>query len=289
MSDRQEFKEALAYTESRTGFSSILIEKDYYCSLLLRYLYHAQTDESQELVFKGGTCLSKVYVDFYRLSEDLDFVIPVEPSAGRQTRRKKIQPLKTLFERIPQHIPGVSVEEQIKGHNESRQYIGYVQYPSVVYNKEEHVKVEIGLRESLIETPELKDAKSIIRNPFTRSEYLSPFTVQAITIKEAYAEKMRAALSRREPAIRDFFDLYYAYATLDFDFSAEDFLHMVRQKLSVPGNDPIDVSKSRKRQLVEQAKTHLQSVLRPSDYSSFDIEKSFHIVSTVAEQLESLP
>jgi hypothetical protein len=164
-----------------------------------------------------------------------------------------------------------------------------VQYPSVVYNKEEHVKVEIGLRESLLEEPQLKYAKSIIRNPFTRSEYLSPFTVQAITIKEAYAEKMRAALSRREPAIRDFYDLYYAYATLEFDFAAEDFLHMVRQKLSVPGNDPIDVSESRKRQLIEQTKTHLQSVLRPSDYSSFDIEKSFHIAYTVAEQLESLP
>ena len=287
--DRQEFKEALAYTESRTGFSSILIEKDYYCSLLLRYLFHNLNDESKNLVFKGGTCLSKVYVDFYRLSEDLDFVIPVDPTARRQIRRKKIQLFKTLFERIPQHLPGVSISEQIRGHNESIQYIGYVQYPSVVYNKEEHVKVEIGLREPLIETPELKDAKSIIRNPFTRSEYLSPFTVRVITIKEAYAEKMRAALSRREPAIRDFFDLHYAQSTLDFDFFVDDFIHMVRQKLSVPGNDPIDVSQARKRQLVHQAKTHLQSALRPSDYSSFDIERSFLIVSAVSEQLESLP
>jgi hypothetical protein len=123
--DKQEFKEALAYTESRTGFSSILIEKDYYCSLLLRYLFHAQKDESRELVFKGGTCLSKVFVNFYRLSQDLDFVIPVDPTARRQTRRKKIQPLKTLFERIPQHLPGVSIGEQIRGHNESRQYIGF--------------------------------------------------------------------------------------------------------------------------------------------------------------------
>jgi hypothetical protein len=113
--------------------------------------------------------------------------------------------------------------------------------------------------------------------------------VQAITLREAYAEKMRAALSRREPAIRDFFDLYYAYATLDFDFSAEDFLHMVRQKLSVPGNDPIDVSPARKRQLVQQAKTHLQSVLRLSDYSSFNIERSFRIVSEASEHLESPP
>jgi predicted nucleotidyltransferase component of viral defense system len=41
--------------------------------VLLEYL--AAVDEA--LVFKGGTCLAKVYADFYRLSEDLDFVIPM--------------------------------------------------------------------------------------------------------------------------------------------------------------------------------------------------------------------
>jgi predicted nucleotidyltransferase component of viral defense system len=285
--DRQVFKEALAYTESRTGFSSILIEKDYYCSLILRYLYDDMSEIAPELVFKGGTCLSKVYVDFYRLSEDLDFVIPVNPSAGRQTRREKMKPVKMLFEQIPQYIPGVSIRTHISGHNESKQYIGYIQYPSAVYNREEPLKVEIGLRENLIEASKRKEAKSIIRNPFTRSEYIYPFPVQAISIKEAYAEKMRAALSRREPAIRDFFDLYYAHSTSDFDFSSDDFLHMVRQKLSVPGNGPIDVSLSRKRKLTRQAKIHLQSVLRPSDYSGFDIDSSFRIVSGAAEYLES--
>jgi len=73
----------------------------------------------------------------------------------------------------------------------------------------------------------------------------------------------------------------------NFDFSADDFLHMVRQKLSVPGNGPIDVSLSRKRQLTQQAKTHLKAVLRPSDYSRFDIDSSFRIVSRAAEYLES--
>ena len=50
-----------------------LIEKDYYCSLILNYFFNGDTS----LVFKGGTCLSKVYVDFYRLSEDLDLIITV--------------------------------------------------------------------------------------------------------------------------------------------------------------------------------------------------------------------
>ena len=67
------FREALAHSEAATGFTATLIEKDYYCSLILQYLFGRETS----LVFKGGTCLSKIYADFYRLSEDLDFVISV--------------------------------------------------------------------------------------------------------------------------------------------------------------------------------------------------------------------
>lgn len=45
------FLESLAYTEAKTGFPAQLIEKDYYCSITLRYLFMEQT----MLVFKGGT------------------------------------------------------------------------------------------------------------------------------------------------------------------------------------------------------------------------------------------
>ena len=50
------FREALAYSEADKGFTSTLIEKDYYCSLVLQYFFSNETS----LVFKGGTCLSKV-------------------------------------------------------------------------------------------------------------------------------------------------------------------------------------------------------------------------------------
>ncbi len=71
--DSARFQEALTYTASTTGFRSLLIEKDYYCSLVLQDL---EDHFHLGLVFKGGTCLSKVHLDFYRLSEDLDFGRP---------------------------------------------------------------------------------------------------------------------------------------------------------------------------------------------------------------------
>mgnify|MGYP002813578143 CR=1 FL=1 len=72
------FRDALALTRQRTGFVERLIEKDYFCTALLEYLASA----SKELVFKGGTCLAKVHAGFYRLSEDLDFVIPMAADPG---------------------------------------------------------------------------------------------------------------------------------------------------------------------------------------------------------------
>ena len=39
---------------------------------------------------------------------------------------------------------------------------------------------------------------------------VAPISVRSIDKIEALAEKFRAALSRREPAIRDFFDIDYA-------------------------------------------------------------------------------
>ena len=52
-----------------------LIEKDYFCTVLL--LDHLCHGGGEDLVFKGGTCLTKVHSELYRLSEDLDYTIPV--------------------------------------------------------------------------------------------------------------------------------------------------------------------------------------------------------------------
>jgi len=61
------FLEAVNFTTAQTGFSPRLIEKDYFCTVLLQYLA-----TSGVLVFKGGTCMAKVHAEFYRLSEDLE-------------------------------------------------------------------------------------------------------------------------------------------------------------------------------------------------------------------------
>src|SRR6266478_6099280 len=89
--DSRRFRDALTGTALETGFSERLIEKDYYCSVLLKDL---EVLFGQGLVFKGGTCLSKVHAEFFRLSEDLDFGMSVKPDTSRGDRRRTAEPIK---------------------------------------------------------------------------------------------------------------------------------------------------------------------------------------------------
>jgi len=275
------FRESLSYSEGVTGFTANLIEKDYYCSLILHHIFDRETP----LVFKGGTCLSKVYTDFYRLSEDLDLVIPVAVDTPRNQRRSEMDPIKGIFDELPAAIPGIAVSQAFRGHNESRQYIGYLEYSSNVMDKQERIKIEIGIREPLLLPPVAGETRTIVVNPFSGRLLLPIFTVQAMDMKEAYAEKVRAALTRKEPAIRDLFDLFYAVRKIKLGLDDHDFLIMVKQKLDVLGNTPVDISLEYKEELDRQLEGQLRPVLRAVDFDSFNMDEAFELIGRIAEDV----
>lgn len=275
------FRETLSYSEAVTGFTASLIEKDYYCSLILRHFFEHNTP----LVFKGGTCLSKVYADFYRLSEDLDLVIPIAVDTPRNQRRSEIEPLKPIFDELPDVIPGVAVAQSFRGHNESRQYIGYLQYPSALMDKPDQIKIEIGIREPLLLSPVTAETRTIATNPFSGRPLIPLVRVLAMGMREAYAEKTRAALTRKEPAIRDLFDLYYAVRKMKLDLNDHEFLAMVRKKLDVPGNTPVDISLEYKRELDRQLEARLRPVLRPADFDNFILNEAFEMIAKIGGSL----
>lgn len=67
--DKKQFIDIINVTAQRTGFRPHLVEKDYYLTFILSRI----NELSDNLIFKGGTCLNKIYYSYYRLSEDLDF------------------------------------------------------------------------------------------------------------------------------------------------------------------------------------------------------------------------
>jgi hypothetical protein len=196
-----------------------------------------------------------------------------------------MEPVKRIFNKLPKIIPGVAISEVFNGHNESRQYIGCIAYRSAIIETQESMKLEVDLPEPLIKSSVSNEVRTIVVNPFSDRSLLPTFTVRAMAAREAYAEKARAALTRKEPAIRDFFDLFYAVHKMGLKLHDREFLDMVRRKLEVPGNDPVDVSKWRKRELDRQLDGQLKPVLRPADFVWFNLDEAFEIVCSIAEAL----
>jgi len=280
--DPEFFLEALNFTAATTAFAARLIEKDYFCSVLLNHIFKKL---GALLVFKGGTCLAKVYAGFYRLSEDLDFMIPMPIESKRSDRRRQVEPLKKMIEALPGILPTFRQVEPLRGSNESTQYIGVLGYQSLIYHQMETIKIEVGLREPLLLPASKQKTRTILLDPISNKPMVKPLSMACISKKEAYAEKFRAALTRREAAIRDFFDIDYAVRQLGLETREPSLVRLIQSKLDVPGNEPIDVTEKRLETLRLQKESHLRPVLRNSDYQAFDLERAFPLVREMASQL----
>jgi predicted nucleotidyltransferase component of viral defense system len=274
-------RQAVDYTARQTGFSPRLIEKDYFCSVVLEYL----AARDAELSFKGGTCLAKVHGGFYRLSEDLDFSISTALTASRKERSRRGGRLGPLVRDMPEHLPGFQVVAPLRGANESTQYNAVVGYESLLESRVEPIGVEVGLREPVLVAPQLASAKTMLLNPVNGRPLVNVFLVSCLSHQEAMAEKLRAALTRRDVAIRDFFDVDHAVRDGTLDVQDRALLELLRRKLQVAGGGALDVSADRFSKLRGQLEGELQPVLRKQDFDQFDLERAIRTVRAVARQL----
>ena len=275
------FREAVSITQLRTGFAARLIEKDYFCSVLLEYLAAVEA----ALIFRGGTCLAKVYAEFYRLSEDLDFVIPMATGAPRADRSKRAAGLKKAVAELPQQLPIFQTLQPLTGANSSTQYVAITGYTSLLSGRKDSIKIEAGLREPLLTLVHAGSARTLLLDPVSGNPLVKPVLLRCISRMEAFAEKFRAALSRSEAAIRDFYDLDYAVRLLDLRPDATELIEMVRRKLAVSGNEPVNVSESRLAALRQQLDPQLKPVLRAKDFAEFDLDRAFKLVAEMAAKV----
>jgi len=277
------FSAALTYTAAQTAFPSRLIEKDYRCTLLLAELSRTAPET---MVFKGGTCLAKVHAEFYRLSEDLDFAIPVAVDATRAARRRLAAEFKKGIAAAVKKLPLFDWADPLAGRNNSAQYIGTLRYASVISNQTETIQIEVSLREPLLTAHVAGAAKTILMNPISGSPSVPPVSVRCISKVEAMAEKFRAALTRRDVAIRDFYDIHYAVTNLGLLPRDPELISLVRQKLAVPGNDGVSVREDRLAALRVQLETQLRPVLRRRNFDAFNLADAIKIVRGMASSIK---
>lgn len=82
--DKEIFKEIIEQVAEDSGHAAVVIEKDYYVTMILRLL----SLKLSNVVFKGGTSLSKGFKAINRFSEDID--ITFDEHIG-EARRKKLK------------------------------------------------------------------------------------------------------------------------------------------------------------------------------------------------------
>lgn len=66
--NKDDFAEAVQAVSRGLNISPVLVEKDYYVTLVLKRI----NEEISGLIFKGGTSLSKCHKAIDRFSEDID-------------------------------------------------------------------------------------------------------------------------------------------------------------------------------------------------------------------------
>jgi predicted nucleotidyltransferase component of viral defense system len=182
----------------RSELRATQIEKDYVLTWLLTGIAFDEVLKNF-LIFKGGTCLKKIYFEDYRFSEDLDFTV-------LKNSEISVKDLQERFSRIFFFVCNQSLNQlSIVGDIEMNSSwtinfdIGYV---SVLggSGSNKNIKVDISMDELVINQPIQKDLLQTYSDQLDCNLYCYP-------LEEVLTEKMRAVLQRTRP--RDLFDLWY--------------------------------------------------------------------------------
>lgn len=182
-------------------------EKDYLQNLVLFSIY---SNIGNELIFKGGTCLYKIY-KLDRFSEDLDFTlngkIDIKEITGKIISDLLLLNIKGKIKEIKEYPNEINVRMLFNG-------------PLYKGNKETQcfIPLNISLRENILLEPKKATISSFYKEiPF--------FEIFAMDEQEILAEKIRAILMRDKA--RDIYDLHFLFQLTNFNIS------LTNKKLSI--------------------------------------------------------
>jgi predicted nucleotidyltransferase component of viral defense system len=278
--NRGELQAAVEFTAAKTGFQPALVEKDFWCSVVLGRIYAAG---NCPLVFKGGTLLSKAYAAFNRMSEDLDFTLPTGPEIKRSARSKRAREIAAAVERAAEGLLEADVEGWRSFNNSTQQRVA-LRYASV-FGAEGTIRLEIGQREEPMEEIAPVPLATLLRDPLFDEEAVLPVQATSLSRTEAYAEKVRAALTREDPAPRDLFDLDYAVQQGVLDGEDADFLRLAARKVATERQ--IEWFSSERIETFRRGiEGELRPVLRPDTFASFNFARAVTTLEKLAAALQ---
>ena len=85
--DREAFEELIVGAANELAIPTNVIEKDYYVTITLKAL----SEKLDDMVFKGGTSLTKCYQLLDRFSEDIDISYTAESGTPGDARKRRLK------------------------------------------------------------------------------------------------------------------------------------------------------------------------------------------------------
>ena len=230
-----------------------LLEKDVRLHLLLQALAEDETANG-ELVFKGGTCLIKCYLDYPRFSTDLDFTWRGEgawQSLGTRALRRALRPIQRNFlGRIENHASAQGLrlnEDRDVQYGQSNRMMTIILHYESVLRLPSVVKVQVNFTEPLLYETTVVEARSLLHGKLPPAmklldsdipaRYSRPIEIDAYDPLEILAEKGRAVLTRTAAKTRDLLDLYLLEARLGLKLEDQREAIMKKTSLSISTAD----------------------------------------------------
>ena len=304
--DKDKLRQFLVSVKDKTKISAVeLIEKDFYLNILISKL------NIDGYVFKGGTCLAKAYLNYFRFSEDLDFTfVNQKLFEGRSTKSiKKI--CKEKINYFGEQLKNVGLDFIFDKSDKKYIEIGSnnkivtfkIYYTSILTNSPYFIKIQINFLEKIMFKPKTKELIPLI-NPseFSREdqiyyrEFFQFYTKRKALvyhIKEIITEKMRSLLTRKAVKSRDAIDLLFIYQK--FKIKPKDLLKETKDKLSfvittyTKYKDNLLLTKNKLKNLEFQYSEVRSLVIKPFKKEDFDdfIKELKPLLITLAEEVQS--
>ena len=138
--DKEEFINAVNLASEYFHILPVIVEKDYYVTMILREL----SERQGFVVFKGGTSLSKCHKASKRFSEDIDITIDSRLSQGQMKKLKEV--IKNIAAELGLAIPNI---EETRSRRSYNRYI--LEYQSALSEPDDAVQSAVLMETSFAE------------------------------------------------------------------------------------------------------------------------------------------
>lgn len=234
--DKELFKGIIEDTKKITGFDVEVIEKDYYVTMILKLITEKSTGLGN-VVFKGGTSLSKCHKVIDRFSEDIDITFTEHIGAQRR-KHLKYDVLKSLSDELALPITNWDSIQSDRDLN------AYTFYYEPLFNENydvliKGVKVETALASYSFPTETMQissyvgDYLSQTRTDLVEKFSLTPFMMKVQSLERTFIDKVYASCdyylqNKSRRLSRHIYDLYKIFPKIVFDEKFEKLVEEVK-------------------------------------------------------------